>query len=106
MADTPGSLSPFGSRAGSRLATEVAVQAWPFQCATFVPPKAQMLAADRAEPPCRPPSPGTWVQMWPLKCQVPRTPPGWKPSPNTQTFVLLMTVAPEISRENDPATDQ
>src|SRR5262249_5636156 len=74
---------------GSSRATEVFVHDLPFQCATLVPPKAQMLLADSALAPSRPLPVTDFVQPCPLKCQVPI--PG---IPNTQTSVLF-TARPE-----------
>ena len=64
MAITAGSLRVVW--AGSRLRTEVRFQVWPFQCATVAPPKAQMLVADSALPPCRPCPEDTFFQLCPL----------------------------------------
>src|SRR5215467_4337599 len=70
---------------GSSRATEVFVHALPFQCATSVPPKPQMLLADSALAPSSPLPVNDLVQPCPLKCQVPV--PG---DPKTHTSVLLM----------------
>src|ERR1700733_13040683 len=74
---------------GIRPASDVRFQVLPFQCATAVPPKAQMFEGDKALAPVSLPADADLAQAEPLKCQVP-------PGPKTQTSVGLMTV-PELS---------
>src|SRR5579864_4951496 len=77
-----------GEFLGSNLATEVFFQLWPFQCATSVPPTAQMLVADSALASVSPLPEATLVQLDPLKCQA------WSGNAdgaeNIQTSVLLI----------------
>src|SRR5580698_6822211 len=92
---------PFSPSAflGIRPASDVRFQLLPFQCATVVPPNAQMFEGDRALAPLSLPADADLAQVMPLKCQVP-------PGPKTQTSVWLMTV-PELSSPlNFCITDQ
>src|ERR1700730_18620861 len=104
MPTTAGSLS--GRFAGSSPATEVLAQVRPFQCATLVPAKAQMLLPDSPLPPSRPRPDRTRDHTWPLKCQAPSPLPGTKGWPNTQTLLGLMTTPPPICAGKDFSADQ
>src|SRR5215472_1630818 len=86
---------------GSSRATDVLVQDLPFQCATFVPPNAQMLLADSALAPSRPLPVTDLVQLCPLKCQV-----GLPGKPNTHTSVLLTARPAPIALLNFFTLDQ
>src|ERR1022692_1007923 len=101
MALTVGSQnSVFG---GMIEATDFLDHRCPFQCATFLPPTAQMLWADRALPLFRLCPDETFFQLVPLKCRAPRPEPG---APKAQTLRLLSTTVLPTSPLNDPSAAQ